>query len=77
MDRRMRIAALMVASLSLAGCNPAARNARASATIEDTSGVRVMVLDPTGPRQATNNAAARANSAAQEQQQTLDELDAK
>ena len=77
MSRRLQIAALMVASLSLAGCHPAPKaTPTTSATIEDSSGVRVMILDPTGPSRAAQGAAAKANDAVRGQQDSIDELGA-
>lgn len=72
MNPRMRIAALLVASMSVVGCTavPGARSAGASEAT--TTVIDVAVPNPAGPIKAAEDAAASANDAVQAQQQALD-----
>lgn len=72
MNRQMRIAALLVASLSLVGCK-APHEAREQAP-SSPEAVQMAIPDPSGPAHAAQRAADQANDAAAEDQQTIDDL---
>jgi hypothetical protein len=74
-NRHARIAALLVASMSLVGgCTAVtdARDVRYTETTQTPSSIAVP--NPVGPARAARDAADEANDAARDQQQTLDGL---
>ena len=72
MNRRMRVAALLVASLSLVGCKAPYEARIDSQTTTDT--MNMAIPDPSGPTRAARDAAAKANAASQDDQQAIDDL---
>ncbi len=74
MNRQMRIAALLVASLSVAGCRSPYEARVGTQTPTDT--VNLAIPDPSGPAKAARDAAAKADAASQDDQQAIDDLTA-
>jgi outer membrane murein-binding lipoprotein Lpp len=72
MNRRMRIAALLVASLSVAGCRAPYEARIDEQTTSDT--VNMAIPDPSGPAKAARDAAAKANGASQDDQEAIEAL---